>query len=113
MRSSWVDDHRRKPYGVSLQVASRDGKFLVAAAFANGSARPWTAARLALTAPDGWQVRSLGTVTTDRIRSGGRFAARWEVTPAADTDQGRLTARGTATHAGAVVTYAAQALAGK
>ena len=111
MRSSWVDDYRREPYGVTLQVARRSGRFLVTAAFANGSARPWTAARLALTAPNSWQVRGLGTVTTDRIRSGGRFTTRWEVTPAVDTDQGWLTARGTATHAGAAVTYTAQALA--
>lgn len=113
MRSSWVDTYRREPFGVTLQVARKRGKFLVTATFANGSARPWTAARLALTAPNRWQVRSLGTVTTDRIRSGGRFVARWEVTPAADTRQGWLTARGTATHAGVTVTYAAQALAKK
>ncbi|UUU26185.1 arylsulfatase [Streptomyces sp. DSM 40750] len=113
MRSSWVDDYRRKPYGVTLQVTRKSGKFLVTAAFANGSARPWTAARLALVAPNHWQARNLGPVTTDRIRSGGRFVTRWEVTPAADADQGRLTARGTAMHAGAAVTYTAQASARK
>ncbi|WP_371574961.1 hypothetical protein [Streptomyces sp. NBC_01314] len=52
-------------------------------------------------------MRDLGTATTDRIRSGGRFATRWEVTPASGTDQGRLTSP----PAGAVVTYAAQARA--
>ncbi|WP_216590767.1 sulfatase-like hydrolase/transferase [Streptomyces brasiliscabiei] len=113
MRSSWVDDYRREPYGVTLQVTRQGGTFLVTASLANGSARPWTAARLALTAPRGWQVRTLGTATADRVRSGGRFTARWEVTPAADADQGRLTARATATHAGAAVTYTAQASAGK
>ncbi|MBZ3905091.1 sulfatase-like hydrolase/transferase [Streptomyces griseiscabiei] len=113
MRSSWVDDYRREPYGVTLHVTRQGGTFLVTASLANGSARPWTAARLALTAPRGWQVRTLGTATADRVRSGGRFTARWEVTPAADADQGRLTARATATHAGAAVTYTAQASAGK
>ncbi|MEE1831946.1 sulfatase-like hydrolase/transferase [Streptomyces sp. SP17KL33] len=113
MRSSWVDDYRRKPYGVTLQVTRQGGKFLVTTTFANGSARPWTAARLALAAPNGWQVRARGTVTADRIRPGGRFVTRWEVTPAADADQGWLTARGTATHAGAAVTYVAQASVGK
>ncbi|QYX76240.1 sulfatase-like hydrolase/transferase [Streptomyces akebiae] len=111
MRSSWVDDYRRAPYGVTLKVARASGGFLVTATFANGSARPWTAARLALTAPNSWRVRALGTVTADRIRPGGRFVTRWEVTPAADAEQGWLTARGTATHAGASVTYAAQASA--
>lgn len=110
MHASWVDTYKRKPFGVHLQATRKNGKFLVTATFANGSTRPWTAARLALTAPNRWQVRALGPVTTDRIRSGGRFTARWEVTPAADAGQGWLTARGTATHAGAAVTYAAQAL---
>lgn len=113
MHISWVDTYKRKPFGVSLQVTRKNGKFLVTATFANGSARPWTAARLALTAPNSWQVRALGPVTTDRIRSGGRFTTRWEVTPAADAGQGWLTARGTATHAGATVTYAAQSLVKK
>ncbi|GHH87737.1 sulfatase-like hydrolase/transferase [Streptomyces capitiformicae] len=113
MHTSWVDTYKRKPFGVSLQVTRKNGKFLVTATCANGSARPWTAARLALTAPNSWQVRALGPVTTDRIRSGGRFTTRWEVTPAADAGQGWLTARGTATHAGATVTYAAQSLVKK
>ncbi|MDX2933376.1 sulfatase-like hydrolase/transferase [Streptomyces ipomoeae] len=113
MHTSWVDTYKRKPFGVSLKVTRRNGKFLVTATLANGSARPWTAARVALTAPNDWQVRSLGAVTADRIRSGGRLVTRWEVTPAADATQGWLTARGTATHAGAAVTYAAQTLVKK
>ncbi|MGW0705352.1 sulfatase-like hydrolase/transferase [Streptomyces sp. NPDC002643] len=113
MGISWVENYRRRPFGVDLQVTRKNGKFLVTATFANGSARPWTAARVVLTAPNHWQVRSLGPTATDRIRSGGRLVTRWEVTPSADATQGWLTARGTATHTGSTVTYASQRLAKK
>lgn len=113
MRTSWVDKYRRGPFGVDLHVTRRNGTFLVTATFANGSARPWAAARVALTAPHHWRMRSLGPMTADRIRSGGRLVTRWEVTPAAGATQGWLTARGTATHAGSTVTYASQALVKK
>ncbi|MGW0823238.1 sulfatase-like hydrolase/transferase [Streptomyces sp. NPDC002845] len=112
MRSSWSDTYEREPFGVTLQVTRRNGQFLVTATFANGSSRPWTGARLALQAPVRWQVRALDTVTADRIPVGGRLTARWMVLPAKDAGRGRLICRGTATHAGSMVTYATRTTVG-
>ncbi|MPY44137.1 sulfatase-like hydrolase/transferase, partial [Streptomyces phyllanthi] len=111
MRESWAETYDRRPFGVTLHVSREDGRFLVTATLANGSSRPWTAARLDLRAPDRWQVRALDPLIADRVPAGGRLAVRWTVTPAAEAGRGWLTCRGTATHAGAAVTYAAQAVA--
>ncbi|NGO06361.1 sulfatase-like hydrolase/transferase [Streptomyces sp. HC44] len=107
MRSSWVDPYERKPFGVTLDVASRGDEFTVTATLANGSARPWTAARLELQVPGGWSVRALSSETADLITAGGRLTTRWTVTPTSDGEW--LTCVGTARHAGALVTYAASA----
>ncbi|MPY60893.1 sulfatase-like hydrolase/transferase [Streptomyces spongiae] len=111
MRESWADTYERAPFGVTLEVARQGAEFLVTATLANGSARPWTAAGLALQAPDRWQVRPLGRTSADRLAAGGRFTARWAVTPSAGARRGWLTGRGTATHAGVPVAYAAQVVA--
>lgn len=111
MRESWVDGYERRPFGVTVEVARQGTEFLVTATLANGSARPWTAAQLALQTPGRWQVRALGPATADRVPAGGRLTARWTVTPSAGAPSGRLTCRGTATHAGTPVTYAAQVVA--
>jgi arylsulfatase A-like enzyme len=108
MRSSWVDTYERKPLGVLLEVNRMGSGFTATATLANGSAKPWTAARLDLRAPGGWQVRALDTPTADRLAAGGRLTVRWSVTPG--SDGGQLTCRGTAMHAGAMVAYAAGAL---
>ncbi len=108
MRDSWAETYERKPFGVTLEAARERDGFLVTATLANGSSRPWTGARIALEAPAGWRVRSLDPVTADRVPAGGSLAARWRVTPATGAAEGRLTCRGTATHAGEPVTYEAR-----
>ncbi|MGP4049777.1 sulfatase-like hydrolase/transferase [Streptomyces sp. 2A115] len=107
MRSSWVDTYERKPFGVTLEVTPKDGEFTVTATLANGSAKPWTAARLVLEPPSGWRARELDPVTADRLAAGARLTARWTVTPTGKG--GWFTCRGTATHVGATVTYTAHA----
>ncbi|GGZ38887.1 N-acetylgalactosamine-6-sulfatase [Streptomyces poonensis] len=108
MRDSWAETYEREPFGVTLEVTEESEGFLVTAALANGSSRPWTDARITLKAPAHGRVRSLDPVTAHRLPAGGTLAARWRVTPAPGAKEGRLTGRGTATHGEAAVTYTAQ-----
>ncbi|MEU6486846.1 sulfatase-like hydrolase/transferase [Streptomyces sp. NPDC046887] len=111
MRSSWQDAYPRTPFGTrltapSLAVPGRPAT--VTATLANGSPRPWTAARLTLAAPAGWAVSATGPTTADRLAPGARLTASWQVTPPAGAAPGTpwpLTATGTATAPGGPVTY--------
>ncbi|MEU9467380.1 sulfatase-like hydrolase/transferase [Streptomyces avermitilis] len=112
MRASWTDAYERSPFGVTLHVAGGGGEFTVTATLANGSARPWTAPRLALAASHGRRVRALDAVTTARLATGERLTVRWAVTGAAGGSDTWVTCRATANHAGATVTYTARTALG-
>ncbi|MFF4874156.1 sulfatase-like hydrolase/transferase [Streptomyces sp. NPDC000961] len=113
MRSSWRDQYPRAAFGASLTVPplAVPGKpFTATAVLANGSARPWTSAALALKVPAGWTARATTATTAARLAPGARLTAAWQVTPPAGTPAGTpwtLTAEGTATAPGGPVRYAA------
>ncbi|MDO0938040.1 sulfatase-like hydrolase/transferase [Streptomyces sp. DG2A-72] len=107
MRESWAPVYRRKPFGVRLQVTGQGPEFTVTATFANGSARPWTAARLALQTPSGWRIHALDALSTARLDRGEHLTARWKVTPTQVSTATTLICRATAEHADDEVTYTA------
>ncbi|MBA2948236.1 sulfatase-like hydrolase/transferase [Streptomyces himalayensis] len=101
-RSAWVDDYRRKPFGVRI-VSFPEGRFTgeeftLEAVLGNGSSRVWTDARLTLIAPDGWQVHALTQSRAPRLPAGASLATRWRLTPPAPApaDAWQLRAVGTA-----------------
>ncbi|MFI8965819.1 sulfatase-like hydrolase/transferase [Streptomyces sp. NPDC053493] len=113
MRSSWKDTYPRIPFGTGLALpalAVPGRSFTVTATLHNGSSRPWTAAALALRAPDGWTVTATSSTTADRLDVGGRLTASWQVTPPASAAPARswtLTAEGSALAPGGPVRYPA------
>ncbi|WP_067278567.1 sulfatase-like hydrolase/transferase [Streptomyces jeddahensis] len=100
-RAAWVDDYRRKPFGVRIghvpERAVSGEEFTLEAVLGNGSARVWTDARLTLTAPEGWQVHALTESRAARLPAGTSLTTRWRITPTT-TPAGtwQLTAVGTA-----------------
>ncbi|MFI1653488.1 sulfatase-like hydrolase/transferase [Streptomyces sp. NPDC020472] len=102
MRSSWKDTYPRIPFGTGLTLpglAVPGRAFTVTATLHNGSSRTWTAAALALRAPDGWTVAPTSLTTADQLAVGGRLTASWQVTPpasAAPSTSWTLTAEGSA-----------------
>ncbi|MFE6910752.1 sulfatase-like hydrolase/transferase [Streptomyces erythrochromogenes] len=113
MRSSWADTYVRKPFGVRAQVqgpAVPGQPFTVTATLANGSAKPWTGALLALRAPTGWQVRATTGTGRDPLPAGAALTTTWQVTPpptAAAGTQWPLTVDGTAQTPAGPVRYSA------
>ncbi|MER5179527.1 sulfatase-like hydrolase/transferase [Streptomyces sp. NPDC002896] len=101
-RSAWVDDYRRKPFGVRIgrvpQRALAGKQFTLEAVLGNASARAWTDARLTLIAPEGWQVHALTESRAPRLPVGATLTTRWRITPpgTAPADAWQLTAVGTA-----------------
>ncbi|MFF3348447.1 sulfatase-like hydrolase/transferase [Streptomyces sp. NPDC002779] len=112
MRDSWSPTYPRKPFGLTLEVTGRAPDLLVTATLANGSARPWTAPRLTLGAPGGWDIRALDPVTAPLLRAGDDLTVRWRITPAQVTSDTTLACRATARHAGKDVTYLARTVLG-
>ncbi|WAZ25273.1 sulfatase-like hydrolase/transferase [Streptomyces cinnabarinus] len=105
MRDSWTPpDQPRKPFGLTLQATGHT----LTATLANGSARVWTAPRLTLGAPGGWDIQALDPVGAPSLRPGGRLTVRWRITPARVTADTTLACRATARHAGEEVTYLAR-----
>ncbi|MFF0217791.1 sulfatase-like hydrolase/transferase [Streptomyces vinaceus] len=102
MRSSWVDTYVRRPFGVRAQIqgpAVPGQPFTVAATLANGSAKAWTGALLALRAPAGWQVQAATATGAAQLAPGAALTTSWRVTPpaaAAPGTQWPLTVEGTA-----------------
>ncbi|MFE2480763.1 NPCBM/NEW2 domain-containing protein [Streptomyces sp. NPDC059389] len=102
MRSSWVDTYVRRPSGVGTRIqgpAVPGQAFTVTATLANGSAKPWTGALLALRAPAGWQVRATAATGRDQLAAGATLTTSWQVTPpptASPGTQWPLTVDGTA-----------------
>ncbi|UUU43324.1 sulfatase-like hydrolase/transferase [Streptomyces sp. NBC_00162] len=113
MRSSWQDSYPRKEFGVRLplpQIAVPGQTFTVTASLANGSAKAWTSAALALRVPAGWTVTATTATTAGQLAAGARLDATWKVTPPADAPartRWDLTAEGTALAPGGTVTYRA------
>ncbi|MFF5938093.1 sulfatase-like hydrolase/transferase [Streptomyces sp. NPDC012508] len=88
MRSSWKDSYPRIPFGTRLALpglAVPGRAFTVSATLGNGSSRPWTAASLALRAPDGWLVAPTSPTAADQLAAGGGLTASWRVTPPTNT----------------------------
>ncbi|MFE6359330.1 sulfatase-like hydrolase/transferase [Streptomyces sp. NPDC057806] len=112
MRDSWTPVYPRKPFGLTLRVTGEAPDLTVTATLANGSARPWTAARLTLGAPGGWDLHALDPVTAPLLRAGDELTVRWRVTPARVTSDTTLACRATARHAGEDVTYLARTVLG-
>ncbi|MFD8791222.1 sulfatase-like hydrolase/transferase [Streptomyces vinaceus] len=102
MRSSWVDTYVRRPFGVRAQIqgpAVPGQPFTVTATLANGSAKAWTGALLALRAPAGWQVQAATATGVDQLAPGAALTTSWRATPpvaAAPGTQWTLTVDGTA-----------------
>ncbi|MEV5845636.1 sulfatase-like hydrolase/transferase [Streptomyces sp. NPDC051985] len=112
MRASWAPVYPRKPFGITLDVTGEGGEFTVTATLANGSARPWNAARLTLDAPSGWLVHARDPAGATRLDPGDHLTARWLVTRPQVSTATTLTCRGTAHHADDEVTYTATATLG-
>ncbi|MFE7596154.1 sulfatase-like hydrolase/transferase [Streptomyces sp. NPDC057494] len=113
MRSSWRDAYPRVSFGTGLTVPSLavpGQPFTVTATLANGSARAWSSAGLALRAPAGWTIRATTATTAGQLAPGARLTAGWQVIPPADAPAATawtLTAEGTAIAPGGPVRYAA------
>ncbi|WP_424216506.1 sulfatase-like hydrolase/transferase (plasmid) [Streptomyces sp. BI20] len=106
MRASWQDAHPRAAYGTTLTAPALvvPGRALtVTAELANGSARTWQDAALALTPPAaGWTVTAEGATAAAALAPGARLTATWRVLPPAAIPAGTrpvLVAEGTATTA--------------
>ncbi|MEU6200050.1 sulfatase-like hydrolase/transferase [Streptomyces sp. NPDC047061] len=109
MHASWAPVYPRKPFGVTLEVGGRGTEFTVTATLANGSARPWNAARLTLDTPSGWLVHARDTATAPRLDPGERHTVHWRVTRPQVSTATTLTCRGTAHHGDDEITYTATA----
>ncbi|MER6267104.1 NEW3 domain-containing protein [Streptomyces sp900105755] len=109
MHASWAPAYPRKPFGVRLEVSGRGTEFTVTATLANGSARPWNAARLALDTPSGWTAHVRDGAAAPRLDPGERLTVRWRVTRPQVSTATTLTCRGTARHGDDEVTYTATA----
>ncbi|WP_328352383.1 sulfatase-like hydrolase/transferase [Streptomyces sp. NBC_00445] len=107
MRESWAPEYRRKPFGVTLQITGQGPDFTVTATFTNGSARPWTSARLTLHTPSGWRIHALDALSKPRLDTGDHLTARWKVTPTQVATATTLICRATAEHADEEITYTA------
>ncbi|MFF3724100.1 sulfatase-like hydrolase/transferase [Streptomyces erythrochromogenes] len=113
MRSSWADTYARRPFGVRAQVQGPvvpGQAFTVTATLANGSAKPWTRALLALSAPAGWQVQAATATGRDPLPAGAALTTTWRVTPPATAAAGTqwpLTVDGTAQTPTGPVRYSA------
>ncbi|MFF4895117.1 sulfatase-like hydrolase/transferase [Streptomyces sp. NPDC001068] len=107
MRASWAPVYPRRPFGVTLEVGGGEAEFDVTATLANGSARPWHAARLTLDVPSGWPVHAQGPAGTDRLDPGERLTAHWRVGRPRVSTATTLTCRGTAHHGDDEVGYTA------
>ncbi|MEU0966457.1 sulfatase-like hydrolase/transferase [Streptomyces sp. NPDC005917] len=112
MRGSWAPVYPRKPFGVTLEVGGGGAEFTVTATLANGSGRPWNAARLTLDAPSGWVVHARDAATAARLDPGERLTVRWRVARPPVSTATTFTCRGTAHHQGDELTYTATAALG-
>jgi arylsulfatase A len=95
-----------------LNARARPPFVIIRGTLANGSARPWQAARLTLDAPSGWLVHARDAATATRLDPGERLTAHWQVTRPQVSTATTLTCRGTAHHADDEVTYTATATVG-
>ncbi|MFF5140505.1 sulfatase-like hydrolase/transferase [Streptomyces sp. NPDC013157] len=109
MHASWAPAYPRKPFGVSLEVSGRGTEFTVTATLANGSARPWNAARLTLDTPSGWTAHAREAATAPRLDPGEHLTVHWRVTRPGVSTATALTCHGTAHHGDDEVTYTATA----
>lgn len=113
MRSSWQDSYARKEFGARVtlpQIVVPGQAFTVTASLANGSAKAWTSAALALRVPAGWTVTATTATTAGQLAAGARLDAAWKATPPADAPartRWDLTAEGTALAPGGTVTFRA------
>ncbi|MEW1778333.1 NEW3 domain-containing protein [Streptomyces sp. NPDC086777] len=100
MHQSWAPASPCGPFGVRLEVGGRGTEFTVTATLADGSARPWNAARLALDIPSGWTAHARDAATAPRLDPGERLTVHWRVTRPRVSTATTLTCRappGTAT----------------
>ncbi|MFJ3669805.1 sulfatase-like hydrolase/transferase [Streptomyces sp. NPDC090106] len=110
MRASWTPESQpRAAFGLTLQVAAQGADLTVTATLANGSGRPWTAARLTLAVPGGWRTRALDPAGAERLPAGDRLTVRWTVTPARASSDMTVACRAGLRHADEDVTYTARA----
>ncbi|MEU9155175.1 NEW3 domain-containing protein [Streptomyces sp. NPDC048417] len=94
---------------MTLEVGGGRAEFTVTATLANGSARPWNAARLTLDAPSGRVVHARSAATAPRLGAGEPLTAHGQVTRPEVSTATTLTCRGTARHEDDEVTYTATA----
>ncbi|WP_293995458.1 NEW3 domain-containing protein [Streptomyces sp.] len=109
MHASWAPAYPRRPFGVSVEVTGRGTDFTVTATLANGSARPWGAARLTLDTPSGWTAHAREAATAHRLDPGEHLTAHGRVTRPRVATATTLTCHGTAHHGDDEVTCTATA----
>ncbi|MFD8720916.1 NEW3 domain-containing protein [Streptomyces sp. NPDC059629] len=80
MHESWAPVYPRRPFGVTLEVTGGGAESTVTATLANGSARPWRAARLTLDAPSGRLVHAPDAAAATRLDPGEHLTTHWQVT---------------------------------
>ncbi|MEU9032289.1 sulfatase-like hydrolase/transferase [Streptomyces sp. NPDC048383] len=82
LRASWAPTRPRRAWGLTA-VPDADGA-TVTTRLANGAARAWPDARVALTVPAGWTATPTGPVTAASLAPGQTLTTVWTVTgPAA------------------------------
>ncbi|MET8907891.1 sulfatase-like hydrolase/transferase [Micromonospora sp. NPDC004551] len=113
LRRSWVDEVTREGYGVELDTPDLllpGVTYELTATLANGSAVPWTGARLVLSAPADWTVEPATSRGLGRLAPGARVSTTWrvQVPEETTTDQWRLTVSGYAVARDAPLTFRAE-----
>jgi arylsulfatase A-like enzyme len=113
LRQSWVDEVTREGYGVEFDtpdVLLPGVTYQLTATLANGSAVPWTGARLVLSAPRGWTVEPATSQGLGRLDPGTRVSTTWRVRVAEETtaEQWTLAVSGYAVARDAPLTFRAE-----
>ncbi|MFG2294967.1 sulfatase-like hydrolase/transferase [Streptomyces sp. NPDC048603] len=79
LQASWADTYARRPWGLTTTADPAAGT--VTTTLANGTARPWTDARVTLRAPAGWTVTATGPATAASLAPGAALTTTWRITP--------------------------------
>lgn len=98
LRSSWANTYPRRPWGLTATASPTTTSLTTT--LANGTARPWADARVALTVPAGWTATPTGPAAAASLAPGESLTTVWTLTApqgaAATTLSASATAGGSA-----------------
>ncbi|MEU3062299.1 sulfatase-like hydrolase/transferase [Streptomyces subrutilus] len=88
LRASWADAYPRRPWGLTAAVSA--DATTVTTRLANGTARAWPDARVALPVPAGWTATPAGPTATASLAPGAALTTTWKVTAPSPTPAATL-----------------------